>query len=588
MKRIIRFASILAFWGGALVPSPQYDQTFAVEAINDANQAAVIRERLANAISTIQATHEASRQLETVQRRHVQQVGLALPWRSTLRPSCLRQRSYLLNQPLECWITAADAPALRALLNDEDGGIRAMAAEALATLHYPEDVSRLAKLVNDQANAALELIAPMVGQVSYPGDAIEPGPEAATRYFWRKTTVRDHVALGLSWMLGECCPREIFDWQLNLFHDTGPPHSQKTECSATTLAHLSDLTAGDPQDHLWYWQEYIHRSLHAVEEASAAKELKLQADNQGPPLSSYDSARKAKQEWMRSFFAEMRSWPAERRAMVRLLACDAHQGGADMAFDKPQNLMFFGPLELGLEKERTLELLNGIRVWPAERRDEGGCNQVVERLAMAWEECFTPEDVPHLMARFRSGDDLWWSAQTALLVAVANLMPSTGKASDNPGTAEGFLRGTLRSNQGIWLRARAATELMHKGLEIHWPLVKERFFAERERDDEFSERILKWFIHAAEGDATTNKLIELITDERYRPLWLEAVEWSGKGGGPAVLRNGKCARMATGAVNARLKHEVITQEDLQAFLNPEHGGSRLQKVLARVQKFPTH
>jgi hypothetical protein len=47
------------------------------------------------------------------------------------------------------WPGLADAAALRGLLDDKNPDIRAMAAEALATLHRPEDVPRLARLLGD-------------------------------------------------------------------------------------------------------------------------------------------------------------------------------------------------------------------------------------------------------------------------------------------------------------------------------------------------------------------------------------------------------------------------------------------------------
>ena len=85
---------------------------------------------------------------------------------------------------------------------------------------------------------------------------------------------------------------------------------------------------------------------------------------------------------MKSFFVQMRAGPAERRAMVRLLACDVHQGEADMAYyDTRDRLLFNGPLELGLKKDRILQLFDGIGLWPREQRFGGGESQVVERLA---------------------------------------------------------------------------------------------------------------------------------------------------------------------------------------------------------------
>lgn len=85
----------------------------------------------------------------------------------------------------------------------------------------------------------------------------------------------------------------------------------------------------------------------------------------------------------------------------------------------------------------------------------------MERLALGWRECFDAEDVPPLLARFsNSKDDLWWNARAALVVALANLMPTTGTTSEDPSTAESFLRRTLQEDHDVWIRTRAALELM--------------------------------------------------------------------------------------------------------------------------------
>ena len=74
---------------------------------------------------------------------------------------------------------ATDAMSLRALLSDKVPGVRALAAESLATLHQPEDVSRLAALLTDGAEATMELQAPFVGQ-QVPPFPVGPQPDAGT------------------------------------------------------------------------------------------------------------------------------------------------------------------------------------------------------------------------------------------------------------------------------------------------------------------------------------------------------------------------------------------------------------------------
>ena len=263
----------------------------------------------------------------------------------SFQPSCKRH-GYDLKQTPQSWPAAADAPALRALLTDEVPGIRALAAETLATLHQPEDVSRLAALLNDHAEAVMELQAPFVRQQSS-GPLVGPGPDAVTGHTWHNSNVASHAAWGLDLMLGDCCPEAVS----TLSHNELWPRPVAIDPSL-----LASLAAGDPHDHLWYWQEYIHRAIHQVEDTAKGR---VRPGTPGYWSRLADEQERSKEEWMKSFFVQMRAWPAERRAMVRLLASNVHQGGADMAYyDTPRWLLFKGPLELGLEKDRILELLD--------------------------------------------------------------------------------------------------------------------------------------------------------------------------------------------------------------------------------------
>ena len=551
------FAGVIAGVAVGLIVSAKREAQTGPEVRREVAAAPDARRRLAQSLATIQAVYGATREPGQIKRRDVWRVGGALPWRSTLQPSCLRQCDFELKQIPEAWPVAADAASLRTLLADKVPGVRALAAEALATLHQPEDVSRLAALLTDRAEAAMELQAPFLGQQEF-FPPVGPEPDAVTRFTWQKSSVADRASWGLHLMLGECCPDSI-------------------DNDSSTV---SPLVAGDPKDHLWYWQEYIHRALHQLDDGVEDR-VRTSTPGFGQLKESrqlqliHDERQRAKHEWMKSFYVQMRAWPAERRAMVRLLAYDVHLGGADMAFyDTPGRLLFNEPLELGLKKERILELLDGIHLWPDDR---GGESQVVERLAMAWGECFTADDAPRLLARFSRGD-LGWSERAALVVALSHLMPTTGTATVDSDTAEGFLRCTLMDDHDVFVRIRAAKELMRMDLDVHWPLLMNRFFTDRDNNDCFPSHILEWFAKAPAGDGPTRKLIELVSDDRYRPLWLEAELPAGKG-----VRGGTCRRYAGKAINARIGRTVVTDEDLAGLKDPEKGPARLQVILARVR-----
>jgi hypothetical protein len=518
------------------------------------------RERLAKSLADIKAACENIRAPGLIRRRHLWLVGEALPWRSSLQPSCRRLHDYQLEKTPQVWPAATDAPSLRVLLADDEPGIRALAAEALATLHEPEDVPRLAALLTDSAEAGMELVAPAVGQLVVP-DLTGPGPDAVIRHTWHNSNVSQHAAWGLYLMLGDCCPGTIRDQHFSRFGAVRSYVSPET--SRVDFSTLARLSTGDPQDHLWYWQEHIHRAMHQLEAATPSAEER----------------RRAERTWIHSFFADTQSWPPERRAMVRLQVSDIHQGGADMAYyDTPQHLLFAGPLELGLEKKRVLELLDGVELWPDERTDRGGRSQVVERLAMGWRECFEPTDVPRLKVRFaNTNDDLWWGARAALVVAMANLMPTSGAASDDPNSAEGFLRHTFKEDHDVFVRNRAAAELQRLGSDIHWPFIMDRCFADRDNGDYLLWKTLTRLAKAPAGDEPTRQLIQLVTDDRYRPLWLESERSMGKGS-----QGGRSRRRAADALNSRLGREVVTKDDLTTLQDPEQGPMRLQQILARL------
>ncbi len=571
-------AGVIASVGVGLIVEAKSNAQTVSEARRDVVAAPDLCQRLAQSLATIQSAYEDTRKSGKVERRQLWQVGEALPWRSTCQPSCRRER-FELKQTPQTWPAATDAMSLRALLSDKVPGVRALAAEALATLHQPEDVSRLAALLTDGAEATMELQAPFVGQ-QVPPFPVGPQPDAGTGHTWRSSSVASHAAWGLYLMLGDCCPKVIVDL---LYMDFGASSLAKSSQPAAIDASIvSSLVAGDPKDHLWYWQEYIHRAVHQLDDAAEDR-----ARTNTPGFSQLDWRRRSKavsdeqrsgrKNWMKSFFVQMRAGPAERRAMVRLLACDVHQGGADMAYyDTRDRLLFNGPLELGLKKDRILQLFDGIGLWPREQRFGGGESQVVERLAMAWKECFTADDVPRLLSRF-SGND-WWSARAAIVVALSHLMPTTGRASDDPATAEGFLRRTLKQDHEVWVRERAALELLRMDADVHWPFLKDRFFADRDNGDDLPRHILEWFAKAPAGDGLTRKLIELVSDDRYRPLWLEAEVSFGKG-----VDGGVCRRYAREAINARIGRTVVTNEDLAALQDPEKGPARLRVILARVR-----
>lgn len=120
---------------------------------------------------------------------------------------------------------------------------------------------------------------------------------------------------------------------------------------------------------------------------------------------------------------------------------------------------------------------------------------------------------------------------------------------------------------------------MRMGLEVHWPLLKDRFFVDRDNGDSLPSHVLEWLMKAPAGDGPTRKLIDLVSDARFRPLWLEAERPSGK-----AVQGGHCRRAAAEAISARTGRAVVTSEDLEALKDPAQGPTRLPLILTRLQE----
>jgi len=157
-----------------------------------------------------------------------------------------------LEIPRTTWPTLGDADGLRELLTDPDGIVRSLAAEALATLHQPEDVSRLAALLGDHAPGAVTLgwsqqlnaIAIWPGQ---PAPRFWTPEDPVPNRTWEERTVAASAQAGLTLMTGErfgsrgSAGAEFRTWWKN--NDLG-------------------------EDAVWFWQQRLHREHDEVDAAA--------------------------------------------------------------------------------------------------------------------------------------------------------------------------------------------------------------------------------------------------------------------------------------------------------------------------------
>ncbi len=519
-----------------------------------------VRGRLVAAIAAIAAIAavRASPQVPgSLTAQECQRIAEVLPWRRTLLPTGRRFGPGFL--PMSAaWPGPADAPALRELLADPAAPVRAYAAEALATFHRPEDAARLVLMLGDRQPAQDE--SSSVGYATQ-GLAIAGGP-AQRACVWMPSLVANHAAKGLHILLGHQCP-DLVD-PSGSGDGFGP---SRTWSAATSVdpAQWPALLAGDPLDQVWYWQWVTDSAI----EGDGAAAVAANGDLPGVALlpwqqrSDLDAAtyQRWEQAWLPAFAARQLAWPAERRAMVRLLVKRPDRGPP----------LFLAPLDLGLPKVRVLELLAGEHLWPG---TAGEAAWVVERLADAWRECFTAADAPRLRARF-ADPALGWTARAALLRALADLLPPVGADPDDATTATGFLRRVLGDGHDAILHPVAARELIRLDLEGQWPLLLAEFFRE---DDHVQVEILTALAAAPAGGTASARLAELLSDQRLRAIWLAEGDGMTKGPGPLVhLR-----RVALQAVTARCG-DLLLPAELAALGDPARGAGVVDALLARLQ-----
>lgn len=187
-----------------------------------------------------------------------------------------------VEMPPRTWPTLGDAAGLRTLLADPDGAVRSLAAEALATLHQPEDVPRLAALLGDQSPGAVTL------GWSYQLNAVAlfPGQPPPRRWTpedpvpsrtWEDRTVAASARAGLILMTGERL-------------------ESRGNLSAAFQTWWKNNDLGE--DAVWFWQRRLDREQDEVDTVI-----------RGMRAISGDSARRA-----RAFDI---AWDPRRKEIVR-------------------------------------------------------------------------------------------------------------------------------------------------------------------------------------------------------------------------------------------------------------------------------
>lgn len=415
------------------------------------------------------------------------------------------------------WPGPTDAPQLRELLGDDDPAIRCMAVEALATLYLPEDIPRIARLLDDESeglpvrgwNRNLSSV-PTVSFAAPRPDELE------VMRGWHAQKVEDYAWLALRLVTGE-----------NLTPASFVPWWERNR---------------NARHRLWYWQQRLRDEICEAE-ALSHPPYWSGMDREMIARLTAERARKieARKDAVRRKAAEeLRRLPAEVDAKVRLLALDFGDRVPEF-FYSDAVWRKLGPLRLS--PERLLDLLDRKDLWDdvdwrCNSDGDGPYDRLVERLMLAAPDVFGPEHVDRLRAVLaREGDKLPESGGAALLIGISRLLPPAAPGNlDDPQTRDGTLRAAVRKG------SRDATgELIRVGLTQNWPFLKEQFFAGSKRPVPPTIEMLGT---PPLTDAKRTALRELLFDERFEPLW-KTDAW--------------CRAYALQAVNAHAGKEVFPQ-----------------------------
>jgi len=434
------------------------------------------------------------------------------PW-TTRYFAISRYGSHKADKPK--WPGPTDAPQLRELLGDDNRVVRSLAVEALATLHLPEDIPRIARLLDDESDG-LPILGRNRNTSSIPTFSFgEPPPDTLdVMRSWHACKVQDYAWLALRLTTGQSFTSASFApwWERNQ----------------------------NPRHRLWYWKQ---RLQNEIDEAGAISHVPYSAEMDRDTFAQLKAGRAVvsevrKDAVRRKTAEELRRLPAEVEAKVRLLI--THYGGFASDFfysDVPWQKI--GPLRLS--PERLLDLLDRKDLWEdvdwkCSNEGYGPYNHMVQRLMLAAPDIFGPEHADRLRAVLaREGESLPGSGRAALLIGISRLLPPAGPDNlDDIATRDGTLRSAIRDGS-----CYAACELIQVGLPQNWPFLKEAFFTTPGRQHMIS-ALGEEPLTAAKRTA----LCELLLEERFKPLW-NANRW--------------CRASALRAVNAHAGEEIFPE-----------------------------
>jgi len=490
---------------------------------------------------------------------HVARYAEARPWSWYYAPRHVRQQSPAVPEHRP---QLHDAQALRDLLRDGDPAMRAIAAEALATLHRPEDVALLGRLLDDQAPASpflghnrslssYTILGVWARHVRGGGDGLD------LRRSWHAETVAQCAQRALRLMTG-------------MRFDGGAAFDEWWKANS------------DGRSCLWYWQQRLERELDEADILTSWPRLYQRPDETWERYRARRQALNAaaRAEVHRTVAAELRGLAPEVEAKVRLLTVSEHAGGAPITGSEGQ--FWPDPPDLRVSADRLLDLLDRKGLWPDVPWDEAGrgvYNLLAERLGMWAGVLFGPAHVPRLRAALeRERDRLGWSGQAAMVIGISRLLPPAAEGGlDDPDTRDGVLRQAVRGEGDLFVRDYCARELACVGLPVNGSFLKDAAFATRKDDPDG--RIAQGILRAlAQPPLTPQKrefLVELVLDRRFEPFWTRANARMGMDMG---------RQYGIWAINAHAGRELIGDSIRNRLTDPAASGEALAELREAVAR----
>jgi len=460
-------------------------------------------------------------------------------------------RTYWRNLPsVEAWPTPMDAGKLRELLGDTDGAVRSLAAEALASLDFPEDVPAIAALLDDES-AGVVALGSNIQESSQPWESRDADPLVSDRGWYRRT-VRTYAREALRRMTG------------HRFDGKDPQD--------TTFA-VWWKTNNFGKESFWYWQQRLLRdgeAMVAVEKTNGESDSDFQ--------SRFDKAQRAHRAKLHSADVdEIRKLAADTEAKIYLVTRD---GWDEIEVTGPINTFFPEGMDLRIGLPQLMEVVDGKRMWQ-DCPDEAARRIMLARIARLAPQILKGADDPERdRARIRAALEKEAIGARWMPILMSRLLPAarTPAEMDEPRTREGYQRKALAAATEGFGRESLASEMVRSNLEGQWPVLETVFYSDRLNQGETSDARQGILEALGEEPHTAEKvrvLTALIDDPRNEELFTSA-----------NLRMGMdmYRRYAVKSVNAIAGKEVVSFDVLQDLGIAERSKAALARLIRAAKE----